>query len=212
MTTPSPRFVLPGSWGRVDLRSEAASRASIRKIADKATGRREELASIRAEIRDRFNKAADAARGSSATDLYIAFELTKGVPLPAWLTVFTPEIDAVDFQALGLSDLAEVLDRAITTTDDEVTTTETPMAEQIRAVRQSWRRVAHVTEGETEQDFEMLEADYWLAATNPNRIALMTFSTAYVQWETEMLQLFDAVVNTIRWGAPLVDSEPVPAV
>ena len=202
MTGAAPRFVLPGSWGRVDLRSEAASRTSIRKVAERATGRREELATVRAEIRERFNRAADAARGSSATDLYIAFELAKGVPLPAWLTVYAPEIEATDFQALGLNDLATMLERGIETSDDEVTTAETPVVDDIRAIRQSWRRVAHVSEGDLERDFDILEADYWLATTHPNRIALMTFSTAFVEWEQEMLGLFDAVVKTIRWAAP----------
>ena len=199
MTVTTPRFVLPGTWGRVDLRSEAASRSSIRKLAEQVTGRREELATMRAEIRDRFNDAAEAARGSSATDLYVAFELTKGVPMPAWLTVFTPEIDAVDFQALGLDDLEKVLKQGVAVADPTIVTTDTPMVNKIRAVRQSWRRVAHVVEGEVERDFEILEADYWLAAANPSRIALITFSTAFIEYEDEMLRLFDAVISTIRW-------------
>jgi len=211
MSVTTPRFVLPGTWGRVDLRSEAASRSSIRKLAEQVTGRREELATVRAEIRDRFNEAAEAARGSSAADLYVAFELTKGVPMPAWLTVFTPEIDAVDFQALGLDDLKKVLDAGVTVADDPaVSTTETPMVNDIRAIRQSWRRVAHVVEGDVERDFDILEADYWLAAANPSRIALLTFSTAFAEWEDEMLRLFDAVVSTIRWKAPQpLETEPV---
>ena len=207
MTATTPRFVLPGTWGRVDLRSEAASRSSIRKLAEQVTRKREELAGVRAEIRDRFNTAAEAARGSSATDLYVAFELTKGVPMPAWLTVFTPEIDAVDFQALGLGDLQKVLEKGVAVADPTVTTTETTTDNEIRAVRQSWRRVAHVAEGNIERDFELLEADYWLAAANPNRVALITFSTAFVEWEDEMLRLFDAVISTIRWKS----AEPVVA-
>lgn len=202
MTTTVPRFVLPGSWGRVDLRSEAASRSSIRKLAETATGRREEFASTRAELRERFNAAADVARGSSATDLYVAFELAKGVPFPAWLTVFTPEIDAMDFQALGLGELLTMLERGLVTDDEEVTTEQTEMPDDIRAVRQSWRRVSHVQEADVERDFEVLEADYWLAATKPNRVALLTFSTAFAEYEEEMLSLFDAVVGTIRWPAP----------
>ena len=71
----------------------------------------------------------------------------------------------------------------------------------MHAVRHSWRRTAHVAEGEVEKDFELIEADYWLAATDPNRIALLTFSTAYAEYEEEMLSLFDAVVSTIRWPA-----------
>jgi hypothetical protein len=64
-----------------------------------------------------------------------------------------------------------------------------------------------VVEGEVEQRFEFVEADYWLAARDPNRIALLTFSTALAEYEEEMLALFDAVVSTIRWPAP--SSAPV---
>lgn len=208
--THGPKFVLPGSWGRVDLSSEAASRSSIRKLAEKATGRREELAGVRAELRTRFNAAADAARGSSATDLYIAFELAKGIPLPAWLTVFAPSIEETDFTALGLDELSTVLRYGIATGNPDIAVAEPQSSDDIKAVRHSWRRVAHVVEGEVEQDFEMLEADYWLAAANPARISLLTFSTAYVEYETEMLELFDAVISTIRWAVPESSAEAAP--
>ena len=209
MTTPGPKFVLPGSWGRVDLSSEAASRSSIRKLAETATNRKEELASLRAEIRVRFQKAADLAREAGATDLYLAYELAKGIPLPAWLTVFSPEIDEVDFTALGLDELSTVLRYSIATNNPDIAIAEPALNEQIKAVRHSWRRVTHVVEGEVEEDFEVLEADYWLAAADPARIALMTFSTAYVEYEEEMLNLFDAVISTIRWDVPREPAELV---
>ncbi|MEP6481213.1 MAG: hypothetical protein ABJA94_04310 [Rhodoglobus sp.] len=206
--TPIPRFVLPGSWGRVDLSSEASSRRSIRKIAEAATNRRDDLAPMRADLRDRFQTAADLAREGGASDLYVAFELTKGVPLPAWLTVFQPDIESTDFAALGIKELSTVLDQAAKTPDERVTETRSELEDgAIHAVRQTWRRQTHASEGEgenhVEETFEILEADYWLAASNPNRIALMTFSTAYAEYEEEMLGLFDAVINTIRWPAPV---------
>ena len=97
----------------------------------------------------------------------------------------------------------------IATNDPTVTVAEPASSEQIKAVRHSWRRVTHVVEGEVEQDFEMLEADYWLAAADPARIALLTFSTAYVEYEEEMLNLFDAVISTIRWDVPRQPAELV---
>lgn len=205
---PIPKFVLPGSWGRVDLSSEASSRRSIRKIAETATRRREELAPMRADLRDRFQQAADLAREGGASDLYVAFELAKGVPLPAWLTVFQPDLDSTDFRALGLNDLALLLDVSAKTGDERITETRQELdGGAIHAVRQTWRRQTRVIEGEGElavdQVFEILEADYWLATTSPNRIALLTFSTAYAEYEEEMLGLFDAVIKTIRWPAPV---------
>lgn len=196
-----PRFVLPGKWGRVNLDSEASSRRSIRKLAESATGRREELASVRNELRERLQVAADAAREGGATDFYIAFELAEGIPLPAWLAVFEPEIDATDFQGLGLDELRKVLEYGakVVGTDEDATVVETDPSPRIHAVRHSWRRSTHVSEGDVERDFDLIEADYWIAATHPNRIALLTFTTAYAEYEEEMLGLFDAVVGTLRW-------------
>jgi hypothetical protein len=216
-TLPIPRFVLPGSWGRVDLTTEASSRRSIRKIAETATRRREELAPMRADLRDRFQQAADLAREGGASDLYVAFELAKGVPLPAWLTVFQPDLESTDFTALGLTDLNTVLDQAAKSTDERVAERREDLHDgAIHAVRQTWRRQTRVLEGEgnlaVDQTFEILEADYWLAASNPNRIALLTFSTAYAEYEEEMLNLFDAVINTIRWPAPAPAPASVPVV
>jgi hypothetical protein len=203
-----PKFVLPGSWARVDLSTEASSRRSIRKIAETATNRRDDLATVRADIRDRFQEAADLARDGGASDLYIAFELASGVPLPAWLTVFQPDIESAEIAAIGKADLNSVLDYAVKTTRDRVSEVRSELDEgAIHAVRQSWRRQTRVQEGPegagVDETFEILEADYWLAAANPNRVALLTFSTAYAEYEDEMLNLFDAVISTIRWPAPL---------
>ena len=207
MTTNPPRFVLPGTWGRINLASEAATQKSIRKVLEQVTRRRDDMADTRQQLRNRMQRAADVAREAGATDFYVAFSLTPKVPLPAWVSVFTPEIDSVDFGALGLGDLASFLDagtRSWGPEGAEVVTGEVGAdTERLHAVRHSWRRVVDVVEGEVEQTFEFVEADYWLAATNPNRIALLTFSTALAEYEEEMLSLFDAVVGTIRWPAPV---------
>jgi len=209
MTTSTPRFVLPGTWGRINLASEAATAKSIRKVLEHVTRRRDDMADTRAQLRVRFQKAADVAREGGASDFYVAFNLTPKVPLPAWVSVFTPEIGSTDFAALGLGDLKSFLDagtRRWGADDAEIVTSDAP-GEGIHAVRHSWRRVVDVVEGEVEQTFEFVEADYWLAATDPNRLALLTFSTALAEYEEEMLGLFDAVVGTIRWPAPT--PEPV---
>ena len=198
--TQTLKFTLPGVWARIDLTSEAASRASIRKLLDDTTHRRDDMAAVRQELRGRFQKAADTAREGGAVDMRIAQQLTINVPLPAWAVLFEPQIDIDDIEALGLDDLKTVLDLSIRTSRP-VDTAEMS-SEEIRAVRQSWRRTTHLAEGEVERDFEILEADYWLAAGNPNRIALLTFSTAYAEYEEEMLGLFDAVVSTVRWDVP----------
>lgn len=206
-----PRFVLPGKWGRINLVSEAATQRSIRKVLDEATNRRDDLAPLRAELRVRFERAAAAAREGQASDFYVAFNLTPSIPLPAWLSVFTPRIESTDFDALGLGELRTFLETGTRTWGPEGSSqVRLPSGadESVHAVRHSWRRVHDVAEGDVERRFEFVEADYWLAAGNPNRIALLTFSTALAEYEDEMLGLFDAIVRTIRW--PAADPVTVP--
>jgi hypothetical protein len=73
-------------------------------------------------------------------------------------------------------------------------------ASAIAAERQNWRRRT-VSPDDPEVGFDVLEVDYWIAAAHPNRIALLTFSTGYAEFEEQMVMLFDAVVRTIRWPA-----------
>lgn len=202
--TRPPRFELPGKWGRINLDSDASIQRSIRRVVDEVTVRRDDLAVPRAELRQRFQKAAEVARDGGATDFYVAFHLVPTIPLPAWIAVFTPEIESTDFQALGIGELVGFLDEGMSTWGDEsaeVRAGATGEDGRIHAVRHSWRRVVDVVEQDVERTFDFVEADYWIAAREPNRIALLTFSTALAEYEQEMLALFDAVVSTIRWPA-----------
>ena len=185
--TSTPRFALPGKWGRISLASEVETSRSIRKVLDEATNRRDDLASTRAELRTRFQTAADSAREGGATDFYVAFKLTAAIPLPAWAAVFTPRIESTDFHALGLGDLNKFLEAGTRKWGPEgsgVVASDSGVDGAVHAVRHSWRRVHDVTEGQVERTFEFVEADYWLAAQNPNRIALLTFSTALADYES----------------------------
>jgi hypothetical protein len=201
MTSGAPRFALPGTWGRINLASSATMQSSIRKVVEHAIGRDDRLATVRAEMRSRFLEAAAVARDHDATDFHIALELAPGIPLPAWVSVFVPDIDATDFQTLGLTDLKEALNFGLSTAQNDVATAQTVVEKtRVHAVRQAFRTVQPATEEAPE--LELLRADYWLAAPNPNRLALLSFTTGYVQFETEMLELFDAVISTVRWPAP----------
>ncbi len=195
----APRFELPGTWGRVNLATEASTQRSIRKVVEYSVGRSDELASVRAELRGRFRDAADLARANGATDFHIALEIAPGVPMPAWLAVFLPDLASADFDALGIGELRAGLDAGLSSTAPDGAVT-TAVKTRVQAVRQVFRRVQPAEEETPE--LELLQADYWLAAANPNRIALLTFTTNFVDLEEQMLGLFDAVIGTVRWPAP----------
>lgn len=200
----APRFVLPGRWSRVDLASEASSRRAIRRLIEDALGTRDELGRQRTELRQLLQPVADSAREVGAVDLYVAIELMDGVPLPAWLMVFMPTINDADFERFGIEELKTVLTGSAEIYEPEAPSSLVEAAEgasqPITAVRQSWRRRT-VSPDDPEVGFEVLEVDYWIAAAHPNRIALLTFSTGYADYEEQMVALFDAVIRTIRWPA-----------
>ena len=200
----TPRFALPGTWARIPLESPAKTLASIRRLTERVTGRQDQLATMRAELRARFTKAADVARDGGASQLFIGLELVPGVPLPAWAAVFPADYDAVDLRTLGADDAVRAVDFAVGAAPEGGDTRRSDVASPtpIHAVRHAFRRRSEGVEGDTEYGFDLVEADYWIVASNPNRLALVTFSTAFAEYEEEMLELFDAVVSTLRWAVP----------
>lgn len=209
MSTSTPRFALPGKWAHIPLTSEAATLSSVRKMAEQLTNRMDQFATLRAEMRARFIQAAEIARSGGATDLFLGLELMPGIPLPAWIVVFPADYDSTDFDSIGFGDFSKALEisagaaPAGGTRQSGDIDSPTP----IHAVRHAWRRSTEVIEGDIDETFEFVEADYWIAAAEPNRLALVTFSTALAEYEDEMLELFDAVISTVRWPAP----QPIPS-
>jgi hypothetical protein len=199
----APRFSLPGTWGRINLASDATMHSSIRKVVEHSVGRDDKLASLRADLRNRFREAAEVARAGDAVDFHVALELAPGIPLPAWLGVFLPQLDQSEFDVLGLGELKAALEFASASTGgDRSAGSKDFELDRVRAVRHAFHRVRAATE--TEPALELLQVDYWLAAVAPARIALMTFTTNYVEFEEQMLELFDAVISTVRWPIPQI--------
>lgn len=197
------RFALPGSWARIPLESQAEALRAVRKLTEQVTGRKEELATLRAELRARFTKVVETAREGGAKELYVGLELVPGIPLPAWAAVFPADPEQLELSSVGFSDLARGLDFAVGTPPESGTseTSDDPRT-RVHAVRHAWRRTTDVSADGVERTFELIEADYWIAAAEPNRVALITFSTALAEYEQEMLELFDAVIGTLRWPVP----------
>jgi hypothetical protein len=188
---------LPGRWGRIDLRSEKATRSSIRRVVEDATGRADSLAPLRAELRKRFEAVALEARDGNAVEVQIAREIAPGLPLAASLAVLLPDVDVSELDGLGLAALTDLLGATAPREDREGPLRHEVQFERVRAVRQIQRRQP-VLEGEP---MPIIQADYWVAAARPARLTLFSFTTPLIELETEMLELFDAVIGTIRWSA-----------
>jgi hypothetical protein len=193
-----PRFVLPGTWARVDLANESTIRATVRKVVDDAVGRRDDQARLRRELRDAITAAAAPARERGAVEFHFARELTAGIPLSATLAVFVVRAD--------LAPMTDMPAGAIDLTVADAVAPAGPVGRAdvspgIRATRTTSRRLVPDREGVP--GHEILEVDYWISAAAPARIAVLSFSTALSDLEDDMLQLFGAIVQTVRWDAPV---------
>lgn len=197
-----PKFILPGRWGTIDLTSEASARRTIRQLVERVGGKREDDAPMRATLRSQLQDAADVARGGGAVRLFIGLELTDGFPLSATLAVFLPAIDTSQLEGENVG-LTGLLERFAPTGGDD-SRNETFSRGEIKAVRRTARKVAPATEVRPES--EILQADYWLAAAEPYRFAMLSFTSTYVMYENDMLDLFDAIVQTTRWKAPRAEA------
>jgi hypothetical protein len=151
----------------------------------------------------------EAAREGGAEELYIGLELVPGIPLPAWAAVFPGDASQLELSGVSFADLSRGLDFAVGSAPEggSVEKIDDPRS-RVHAVRHAWRRTTEVASDDGERSFDLIEADYWIAAAEPNRVALLTFSTALAEYEEEMLELFDAVVGTLRWPVPVESAVP----
>ena len=191
---------MPGTWARVDLGDDAVLKASVRRAVAALVGSADVAASLRADMRRQFEVVAQKARSDGAIEFYIARQVVPGVPLSGTLALMLPKIDLARLDQAGLPGLADVLGATV----DEMggaprgKHVEGP---EITAVRQTYRRTIASTESSPE--LRILQADYWIATPRPARLAVMSFTTAFVDLESEMLGLFDAIVSSTRWPAPV---------
>lgn len=195
--TDMPKFVLPGTWLRVDLASEATARSSIRKLVQTVVGNRDDRAQWRAELRGYFHAAADLAREVSTRELFVAQSIAQGVPLSASLSLSYPDLTSHELSELGLADLAQIFG-ILRTPEADVTDMPIGVSDgKIRAVRQ----ISHhlVPASDDVPAIPRVQFDYWIARATPAQIVLFSFSSTFVDFEVELAELFDAVVRTARW-------------
>jgi len=191
-----PVVVLPGAWSRVDLSSDEAARASTKRIAEKAVGKGDAGARLRAELRERILSAVSPAREKGAVEFHFAQELTTGVPLSASLAVFVVRADLAELDSLGGADMSRLVSESVKdgSTDTAID------AGSLGVVRRTYKRKYVESDA---PELPILQADYWVTGVRPARVAILSFSTAFVEFEEQMLELFDAILKTIRWDAAL---------
>ena len=82
-------------------------------------------------------------------------------------------------------------------------------SDDVRAIRSVYLKTVPATEEVPEHP--MLQVDYWIAASYPARVALLSFTTVFVAQRDLVVELFDAIVGTTRWPRPRSSTPADPA-
>lgn len=221
MTGAQPDFdlALPGAWWSIPLDDEATAARAIRRLVAETAGHRDEDARMRADLRRRFAAAAEQAMSAAASQLYLCREIVSGVMLPSSLTVYWPPLTlppadpssapgtsaASGTTGAAASDLPPgllALRRLLGPPEAEQTEEPFTVADTVGLRRD--RLLTAPADPDAHDDPETAEittviVDYWLVLPEAPRPVLLSFACGMPLLRTQLIDLFDLVVATIRW-------------
>ena len=180
-------LVLPADWWTIDLRSDEAIRRSVGALVERQMGRADVQASLRADARRRLVDTATSAARAGGRLMAVSLMAAAGVPISLSLTVYRVPGAGVGG---GLGDVEAALRSADGADVAAVEGTVFP------ALRHVAERSGPAELGA--ENVPMLIADYWLDPGGEHGLLLLTFSTPLVALRQGMIELFDAVVATVR--------------
>ncbi|WEK13561.1 MAG: hypothetical protein P0Y48_14050 [Candidatus Microbacterium phytovorans] len=203
---PALELTLPGDWHPVPLGEDAAIDEDVASFVREHFGRRDDQAVFRAQQRERLRTAARRARDAGAAQFQLSLTVPGGVGLAATVAEYHPALplgtateppavaDAlVRVLAGGASSAAEAGDHwdAFAAAGGAV------FDRGDGLVLRTTRRRAPVDD----DDLGATTVDYWLTRPGRPDAVLVSFTTALVDLEPVMVELFDAIVSAASWAA-----------
>jgi hypothetical protein len=194
-------FVLPGDWWHVDLTSEQTAQADARALSRALGGRSDERAQVRHQLEGYVLQAGRKAREAKASDFYFALEMLPGVPIPASLAVYWPEVPF----GLSIEAGAQVAAHSLASTiqrKDPVAEIETWGDAGDAVIRVAKKLAGPIARSAGIAADAELSVTYWLIRKGTSGPALLQFTTQLVDEAEHMITLFDAIVGTVAWTEP----------
>jgi hypothetical protein len=182
-------FVLPGRWWTLKTEgSEAQMVASIKSEVERTVGREDDRASLRRELRTQLLGAARKAQALGADRLYLAEEITDGVPFAASLTVVKAAMEplvegTVSERASALATLAPP----------------NVAAEVCDFVEYPLVRTVEEDGGAEPDSVPVIKVDYLLASPYTGEVMIFAFGCALVPIRNQVIELFDAILTTVSF-------------
>lgn len=194
------KLLLPGSWWTIPLENPEDTKASIHRLVAKVSGRADELATLRADLRRRFTSAAQTAREGSASEFYISLEIAPGVPLPASLSVLWPEVYLPSSIEGGDALLAEVRAYVGESGAEGTASIEDVVLDDTVGLRRTSLTVGPALPDDPDSpEVTTLEADYWIVVPGTLQLVVLSFASTLGEIDAALLILFDAIVATAKW-------------
>jgi hypothetical protein len=201
--TPALRFTLIGSWSQLDLRSEDAAAASIRRYAEHLLGSADAEATARALLRRSLHEGIGTAREANAVSMFLAREISPGTAMPVILTVYAPSNLRMS-PAVGTAPatVADSLEKGLTALAMDGIETATRLGiEGSEIVRVHHEREDPIHESTPDLPLRKLMVDYWYTVPESKQVVLVNFMTPMVELRDLMLGFFDSIVRASRFDS-----------
>lgn len=196
---PALRFRLLGTWRPV-LLGELDSAELISDFVASTVGRRDIDATVRARMRRDLTDAIARAQAGHAVAMFIATEITPGVPMPVTLTVYSPPGMRMS-PAIGTA--PDTVMSTLRTSLAQTGTAHLDTARPLSIPGSQILRLHHVDDHTLPEQPDLhtrtLTADYWYTVPGSKRLTVVTFSTPMGDIPNIMLDYFGAIVAASYW-------------
>lgn len=182
-------IVFPGTWVMIPLHDDEAAARRIQRLVTERVGRADRLARVRRTAKSELERLVALANDSSAFALAMSLEILPGVPFPASIVLSREEWPtAPETGAEPSVHLARCFP------DDEALDLSLGPARRRSTVRQ--------TRYEEESAPELV-ADYRFAGPGGERLIHARINAPMATAPDLYLELFDAMIDSISFRAPL---------
>ncbi|MBK8758225.1 MAG: hypothetical protein IPM08_14225 [Actinomycetales bacterium] len=209
---PTVDFVLPGTWWRIPLDSDATVKAKIKRLAEEAFGKADELATRRRELAQMLGAAARDAKSVGGQDFYFAIEIVPGGRVPLSLSVAWPRVpETVSMHAgPGAAAMAFAARASRSWADAAVEVLDSDSAGVVRVLKT--KVIADPDQGDaTAAPLSKVTIDYWFFGPMHDRAFLMSFASPLAEESEGLVTLCDAIASSVTWANEPDDqaAEPV---
>lgn len=189
---PSYRFLLPEGWQRIDLDVRHRDR-TIERLVEESFRGVDDMPHLKDELRQQLRDEAKKAQRNGGIELFLSMQPAGDLTIPASLLV-----SLFNLQGPRNTSVAGLYER-FKEGEDVVDIGERAYA---AGPGLSVRRAQHVSSPEAEEEYiSTTSLDVYIPVPSRNYILQLAFSTPLELIADQMVELFEAIADSLRWSA-----------